>query len=119
MNAEYEVHNFDTNNSPRRYEAVYLIDKSLIVKVVVAQSRRSSAGKDVLRWNASAYAWMPGQSVEDNYINLVHLETHEIHVRDVVPHEASADTWLIAARADAVALMERAQVYASVLVLAS
>ena len=118
MQPEYEVHNFDTNNSPRRYEAVHLIDKSLVVKVVVTQNRRQNAGRDTLRWSASAYAWMPGQG-NDNYIGLVHLETHEIHVRDVIPHEATEEIWLSAARADRDLLMERAQVFAGVLVLAS
>jgi hypothetical protein len=119
MQPEYESHNFAENNEPRSYEAAYLLEDKVIVKALIYQSeRRVNGGKPLLRWRAMAVAWTPGQG-KDDHMQLCHLEAHEMAVRAVLPHEATLDDWLLAARADAELLMERAQIFARVIASAA
>lgn len=116
MHPEYEVYDFDA--TPREYEAIYVFDGTLLVKVILYQrdaAAKIKGGKPAYRWQAAAIAWTPGQG-DDDYVRLCHLRRDEMAVRDVVPHEADEDTWLTAARLDAEKLIERAQVFASVIV---
>ena len=115
MQPEFEVHNFDENQTPRQYEAVYVAGERLLIKVLVYQHDRAAKGqKPLYRWNAMALAWTPGQNDED-YTRLCHLNRHETAIRDVLTNEATEDTWLTAARIDAEKLIERASVFADVL----
>lgn len=115
MQPEFEAHNFDTNEKPRRYEAIYVIGDKMLVKVAIYQSDRAPRGaKPAWRWQASAFAWTPGQA-DDDYTHLCHLQRHEMTVRDVNAAEADEDTWLTAARIDADLLMQRAKVFADVI----
>lgn len=118
MTLEYEVHNFDTNTRPRRYEAVYQAGDALIVKAVVAQRAVKGHGKPTFRWHAVAVAWTPGQA-ESDWTQLAHLEPGEITARDIVDHEATEETWLSAAQYDAQKLIDRSRPFADVLMKAA
>jgi hypothetical protein len=112
---EYEVHNFDTNERPRNYEAVYTDGEALIIKAVVRQQEiRTTNRKPAYRWRAYAFAWTPGQS-DDDWTQLAHLGASDITIRDIVSHEATEDDWLSAAQYDAQKLIDRARPFATVL----
>jgi hypothetical protein len=119
MNLEYEIHNFGDNISPRSYEAVDSAGEGgdLIVKAIVKQrsTRHTKGSKPLLRWMAATFAWVPGQQLDEDWLQLTHLAGSEMSVRDVVPHEATEDTWLTAAQFDAEKLISRSRVFANAL----
>lgn len=118
MLLQYETHNFDTNQVPRRYEAIYKAGENLVVKVYAVQDNVARGnGKPMFKWRAAVLAWAPGQADTD-WIALTHLRGSEIALREVAPHEATEEIWLEAARIDAARLTERAQVFTDVLAAA-
>lgn len=114
---EYEVHNFDENTLPRRYEAVYT-EGEFLLKLLIYQHNRVTSGnnrKPTYRWYAFAAAWTPGQG-DNDYTQLCHLNASEMTVRDVRGDgTATEEDWLMAARLDADKLMDRARVFVRVM----